>query len=143
MKKFCFKKICICSDCGKKLGAFEGFRHPVDGKKKCVCGKCWDKIEKSEEEYSDFIFNSLDRMGAGPICFILIRATPTYEKKVYDKLSKLPEIIEFYPLLGRYDLIAKIKAKGSDELGSYVTNKIRTIEGIKNTITLTGAFSLR
>jgi hypothetical protein len=33
MKKFCFKKIRICSECGKKLGFLEGYRHPVDGKK--------------------------------------------------------------------------------------------------------------
>lgn len=142
MKKFCFKKICICSECGKKLGFLEGYRHPVDGKKKCVCGKCWDKIEKSEKKYCNFIFNSLTRTGTGPICFVLINAAPTYEQKIYDKLSKLPEIIELYPLLGWYDLIVKIEAKDSDELGSRVINKIRTIEGIKNTRTLTGAFSL-
>jgi len=142
MKKICFRKICICSECGKKLGVLDGYRHPVDGKKKCVCGKCWDKLEKSEKEYSNFIINSLKRTDTGLICFVLISAAPTYEQKICKKLSNLPEIIEFYPLLGWYDLIAKIKAKDPDELGSLITNNIRTIEGIKNTRTLTGAFSL-
>jgi hypothetical protein len=44
-----------CSECGKKLGFFEGYRHPVEGRKKCVCGKCFDKIEASEAKYCSFI----------------------------------------------------------------------------------------
>ena len=47
-----------CSECGKKLGFFEGYRHPVEGKKKCVCGKCWDKLEKSEAKYCSFVMNA-------------------------------------------------------------------------------------
>ena len=90
----------------------------------------------------NFIFIAINRTGTGPICFVLISVEPTYEQKIYDKLSKLPEIIEICPLLGWYDLIVKIEAKDSDELGSHIINKIRTIEGIKNTRTLTGAFSL-
>ena len=48
-----------CSECGKKLGFFEGYRHPAEGRKKCVCGKCWDKIEKSEAKYCSFIMNAI------------------------------------------------------------------------------------
>ena len=50
-----------CSECGKKLGFFEGYRHPIEGKKKCVCGKCWDKLEKSEKRYCSFIMNEFKK----------------------------------------------------------------------------------
>jgi predicted amidophosphoribosyltransferase len=51
-----------CSECGKKLGFFEGYSHPVEGKKKCVCGKCWDKLEKSEKRYCSFIMNEFKKL---------------------------------------------------------------------------------
>ena len=42
--------------------------------------------------------------------FVLIDTSATYEHEVYNKLSKVPEIIELHPLFGDYDLIAKIEA---------------------------------
>jgi len=57
---------------------------------------------------------------------------------VYNKLSKLPEIVELHPLFGEYDLIAKIEAENFDRLGKIVVNKIRSITGVKDTKTLTG-----
>jgi hypothetical protein len=47
-----------CSECDKKLRLFEGYRHPVEGRKKCVCGKCFDKIEASEAKYCSFVMNA-------------------------------------------------------------------------------------
>ena len=44
------------------------------------------------------------------IGFVLISAAPAHEHEVYNKLSKVPEIVELHPLFGEYDLIAKIKA---------------------------------
>ncbi len=72
------------------------------------------------------------------IGFVLISAAPAREHEVYDKLSKVPEIIELHPLFGEYDLIAKIDAEDFEKLGSIVVNKIRSIEGVINTKTLTG-----
>ena len=72
------------------------------------------------------------------IGFVLIGAAPAREHEVYNKLSKVPEIIELHPLFGEYDLIAKIEAEDFDQLGNIVVNKIRTIEGVIDTKTLTG-----
>ena len=72
------------------------------------------------------------------IGFVLISAAPAREHEVYDKLTKVPEIIELHPLFGEYDLIAKIDAEDFEKLGSIVVNKIRSIEGVINTKTLTG-----
>ena len=72
------------------------------------------------------------------ISFVLISAAPAKEHDVYNKLSKLPEIIELQPLFGEYDLIAKIQAENFENIGNIVLNKIRTINGIIDTKTLTG-----
>jgi DNA-binding Lrp family transcriptional regulator len=131
-----------CSECDKKLGFFEGYIHPIEGEKKCVCKKCWDELETSQRKYSKFISNAFNRKSSGAICFILIRTVPTYEQKIHNKLSKISQIIELNHLLGKYDIIAKIRVEDFEKLGNIVLKEIRTIEGIKSTKTLTGTFSL-
>jgi len=79
-------------------------------------------------------------MGKGEInmaiSFILIGAAPAHE--VYNKLSTVMEIIELHPLFGEYDLIAKIEAEDFEKLGNIIVEKIRSIDGVIDTITLTG-----
>lgn len=72
------------------------------------------------------------------IGFVLISAAPSREHDVYNKLSKVPEVIELHPLFGEYDLIAKIEAEDFENLGVVVVNKIRSIDGVIDTKTLTG-----
>jgi DNA-binding Lrp family transcriptional regulator len=72
------------------------------------------------------------------IGFILINVAPAQEHEVYNKLSKIPQIIELHPLFGEYDLIAKIEADDFEELGTIIVNKIRSITGVLDTKTLTG-----
>jgi DNA-binding Lrp family transcriptional regulator len=137
--------ICLksnCSECGKKLKFFGGYRHPVEGKRKCVCGNCWTELESSERKYGSFISNALNKKDIGCLCFVLISTKPSFERKVYDKLTILPEIIELHPLLGQYDIIIKIKIDDYKKLENFVLNEIRKINGISDTITLTGTFSL-
>ena len=70
--------------------------------------------------------------------FVLIKAAPAYEHEVYNKLSKVKEINELHPLFGEYDLIAKIKAENFEKLGQIIISKIRSIQGVIDTKTLTG-----
>ena len=72
------------------------------------------------------------------VAYVLITVASTYEHKVYIQLSLLPEINEVYPVLGEYDFIAKILSKDTYTIGSIVVDKIRTIEGVTDTTTLTG-----
>ena len=72
------------------------------------------------------------------IGFILIKAAPALEHEVYNKLSKVQEIIELQPLFGEYDLIAKIEAEDFEKLGEIVINNIRPVKGVIDTKTLTG-----
>ncbi len=71
--------------------------------------------------------------------FVLIKVMPRKERKVYDALLKLSEVDELYPLFGEYDLIAKIVVKDFEELSDVVVKKIRAIDGVIDTKTLTGA----
>jgi DNA-binding Lrp family transcriptional regulator len=73
-----------------------------------------------------------------PICFVLINATPGYEQKALNKLTKLPEIVESHVVSGEYDIIAKLKVDDLESLTNIVTTKIRSIEGVNDTRTLTG-----
>lgn len=72
------------------------------------------------------------------IGFVMISTAPSMEMKVYHELSKILEIIEMYPLFGEYDLIAKIETEDFNALGKIVVEKIRTINGVSDTRTLTG-----
>ncbi|UCF12249.1 MAG: Lrp/AsnC ligand binding domain-containing protein [Thermoplasmatales archaeon] len=72
------------------------------------------------------------------IGYVLISTEPTTEIEVFKKLSKEPDIIELHPLFGEYDIIAKIKAVNSDKLARIIITKIRSLEGVVNTKTLTG-----
>ena len=69
--------------------------------------------------------------------YVFIIAAPAHEHKVHKKLSKIPEIIELHPLFGEYDLIAKIEAEDFEKIGEVVVSKIRSIEGVIDTKTLT------
>jgi DNA-binding Lrp family transcriptional regulator len=72
------------------------------------------------------------------IGFVLMCVSPSRESEVLNKLSKIPEIIELHSLFGKYDFIAKIEAKDYERIGEIVIHKIRTINGILYTSTLTG-----
>ena len=72
------------------------------------------------------------------IGFILMHVAPLHEYEVFNKLSKLHEVIELHPLFGEYDLIAKIEAKDYENIGQIIIHKIKTIDGIMDTKTLTG-----
>jgi len=70
--------------------------------------------------------------------YVLITAAPKHEHQVYNRLTKVQEIIEIHPLFGEYDLIAIIKAEDPDKLAHIIVNKIRSIHGVADTKTLTG-----
>jgi DNA-binding Lrp family transcriptional regulator len=70
--------------------------------------------------------------------FVLIHVSTLREMEVFNNLLKIPEIVEIHSLFGKYDIIAKIEAKSYEDLGEIVVQKIRKIDGILYTSTLTG-----
>jgi DNA-binding Lrp family transcriptional regulator len=72
------------------------------------------------------------------IAYVLIDIVPSKERAVYNDLSEVKEIVELHPLVGDYDIIAKIEADDLDVLARIVIDKIRSIPGVIDTKTLTG-----
>lgn len=70
--------------------------------------------------------------------FVLITVEPTHDNEVLEKLTKIPEVIELHSLFGEYDIMVKIEAENHEKLGGIVVSKIRTIDGVADTKTLTG-----
>jgi len=69
---------------------------------------------------------------------VLIRVSPKHETEVFNKLSKLSEVIEVHQLFGEYDLLVKVEAEDYESIGEIVIKKIRTIDGLTDTKTITG-----
>lgn len=44
-----------CEECGKKLGIFEGYRHPTLGKGRLLCSPCFNQVSESVEKWREFI----------------------------------------------------------------------------------------
>ena len=72
------------------------------------------------------------------IGYVLIKVASAKEFEVFNILSKVKEFIELHPLFGEYDIIGKIDAEDFDKLGEIVVDKIRSIDGVIDTKTLTG-----
>ena len=47
-----------CEECGKKLGIFEGYKHPTMGKKHLVCSPCFEQVEDSVAKWREFVVNN-------------------------------------------------------------------------------------
>jgi len=74
--------------------------------------------------------------------FALLSVSPLHEKKVYETLKNIPEVVEVHPLFGEYDILLKIECSDIDSIGRVVIKKIRAIQGVMDTKTLIGTKSL-
>jgi DNA-binding Lrp family transcriptional regulator len=73
------------------------------------------------------------------LAFVLIKYDPSFgftQREVAEKISKLPEIQEVHIIAGDWDMIAKVREKDVESLGKVVLDKIREIEGVKETVSL-------
>ncbi len=68
--------------------------------------------------------------------FILLKTEPACEREVYSALSEIPEIIETHALYGEYDLLAMVACSDAKELTKLLMQKMRLIEGVRETETL-------
>jgi len=71
--------------------------------------------------------------------FVLIKYDSSFgftQREVAEKISKLPEVQEVHIIAGDWDMIAKVREKDVEALGKVVMDKIREIEGVKETVSL-------
>ena len=74
--------------------------------------------------------------------FALLSISPLHEKRVYETLRNIPEVVEVHPLFGEYDILLKIECQDIDSIGQVVISKIRSIQGVTDTKTMIGTKSL-
>lgn len=56
-----------CSECGKNLHLFQGYRHPTLGPHSFVCKDCFENVEKSVECWGRFVlWNSFNPESPDP-----------------------------------------------------------------------------
>jgi hypothetical protein len=61
------KKMKECAECGKRLGFFNGYYHPILGKKNMVCGHCFLRVDESVAQWREFVLsNSFNPESAAP-----------------------------------------------------------------------------
>ena len=68
--------------------------------------------------------------------FLLISAEIGREKDVADELESIQNVKEVHVTYGVYDVIAMVEAESPEKLKETITNRIRTLEHIKSTLTM-------
>jgi DNA-binding Lrp family transcriptional regulator len=68
--------------------------------------------------------------------FVLIKTAPGMEKKVYINLASKKLASNMFVVFGEYDIVAVVKARDFHSMGQLIVEKIRTIPGVEETMTL-------
>ena len=70
------------------------------------------------------------------IAFVLINTDMGSEAGVGQEIQKIDEVKEVYGVYGVYDLVVRIEAETLQELKDAISNKIRTLENVRSTLTM-------
>ena len=57
------------------------------------------------------------------------------QKKIAEKISALSNVQEVHIITGDWDMLIKVKSKSVEELGRFVTEKLRNVQGVGKTLT--------
>ncbi|WP_297464098.1 Lrp/AsnC family transcriptional regulator [Thermococcus sp.] len=76
-----------------------------------------------------------EALGFNVLAFILIKSRAGMYSRVAEELSKYPEIVEIYETTGDYDMIVKIRTRGSDELNEFL-DRMGNVDGVVATHTM-------
>ena len=69
--------------------------------------------------------------------YVLLNCELGAEEEIIGKLKELENVKEVHGTFGAYDIIAKIQAESADKLREAITWKIRKMDKIRSTLTLT------
>lgn len=68
--------------------------------------------------------------------YVLAKVESGRDKEVLDEVKKLAGIQGAVPTYGMYDLHVEVAFQSMDELDRFIFDKIRRIQGVKETVTL-------
>tara|TARA_Y100000996_G_scaffold191880_1_gene150119 strand:- start:340 stop:582 length:243 start_codon:yes stop_codon:yes gene_type:complete len=69
--------------------------------------------------------------------FVLINCELGSEEQIISELKTLPDVQNVQGTFGAYDIIAEVSSESVDKIRETITWKIRKIEKIRSTLTLT------
>lgn len=61
--------------------------------------------------------------------------SPISQREIAKKIARLPGVQEVHIITGDWDILIKVKAKNVHDVGKFVLDKLRLIEGIEKTLT--------
>ena len=69
--------------------------------------------------------------------YVLVNCALGAEEEVIGGLKQIEQVKEVHGTFGAYDIIAKVQAESADKLREAITWKIRKMDKIRSTLTLT------
>ena len=57
------------------------------------------------------------------------------QREVAEEIARLPEVQEVHIITGDWDLLIKIRAENVNDIGKFVVDKLRRIDGLQKTLT--------
>ncbi len=72
-----------------------------------------------------------------PTAFVLINAELGKEEGLIKELRKIENVKEAHFVYGVYDIVAKVEAESMEKLKEIVTFKIRRMNDVRSTLTMT------
>ena len=96
----------------------------------------YNRVKKLQEEMVIKGFTTIvnpDAVGFPYLAFILLTVEPSKEEDIINKLTALPEILELHLIFGDENILIKIRCQDINSIRDFITNKIRTINGIVKT----------
>ncbi len=79
------------------------------------------------------------KLNLGTTAFILARYDPDSgltQRQVAERIAALEGVYEVHIIAGEWDLLIKVRAPSSEEVGKIVVDKLREIKGIGQTVTM-------
>ena len=102
-----------------------------------------ERIRKLKEKGVIKHFTTLldyGKIGTSTTAFVLVSYDPhqqVTQRKLAEKLAKLDGVYEVHILAGEWDLLLKVRGDSVEGIGRLVVDRLREIEGIGRTVTLT------
>lgn len=76
-------------------------------------------------------------MGGNAVAIVLMTTEPGKEVEIIEHVRSLSEVKEAMVLFGEFDIFLKLECPDYGFLSSIVVNKIRNIDGVETTTTMT------
>ncbi|TFF91516.1 Lrp/AsnC family transcriptional regulator [Candidatus Thorarchaeota archaeon] len=69
------------------------------------------------------------------LAYMMLKVRNDRNKEILEEIKKLDETLEAYIIFGAYDLIIKGEFKSNEDMGNFVVDKLKSIEGVLETQT--------